>query len=86
MTRAIRTGQRLTILVGEQDRYHGRPLYEVLVDLARKQGLAGATVMRGVIGFGAHHRIHTAKILRLSEDLPLVIQFVIPPSILNTLV
>ncbi len=66
----------LRIFVGESDRHDGRPLYEVVVDEARRLGLAGATVHRGFMGFGAHSRIHTSKILRLSEDLPVVIEIV----------
>ncbi len=69
-------GQLLRIFVGESDRWRGKPLYESIVQRAREQGLAGATVLRGLEGFGAHSRIHTAKILRLSEDLPLVIEIV----------
>ncbi|HQX50200.1 MAG TPA: DUF190 domain-containing protein [Planctomycetaceae bacterium] len=64
----------LRIFVGESDRHHGRPLYEVIVEKARQHGLAGATVLRATLGFGAHSRIHTAKVLRLSEDLPMVIE------------
>lgn len=70
----------LRIFIGESDKHHGRPLYEVIVQLARKMGLAGATVLRGVMGFGASSRIHTAKILRLSEDLPIVIEIVDKPE------
>jgi PII-like signaling protein len=70
----------LRIFIGETDKHHGRPLYEVIVQLARKMGLAGATVLRGVMGFGASSRIHTAKILRLSEDLPIVIEIVDKPE------
>ena len=66
----------LRIFIGESDKHKGRPLYEVLVEEARRRGLAGATVLRGTLGFGASSRIHTAKILRLSEDLPLVIEIV----------
>jgi hypothetical protein len=66
----------LRIFVGESDKYHGRPLYEVIVEEARRRGLAGATVLRGTLGFGANSRIHTAKILRLSEDLPMVVEIV----------
>ena len=66
----------LRIFIGESDKYQGRPLYEVIVKEARKRGMAGATVLRGILGFGADSRIHTAKILRLSEDLPLVIEIV----------
>lgn len=64
------------IFIGESDQWHGRPLYEVVVERARQQGLAGATVLRGIHGFGAHSRIHTAKVLRLSEDLPIVVEIV----------
>jgi PII-like signaling protein len=71
-----RDGQLLRVFVGESDRWHGAPLYEAIVQEARKQGLAGATVFRGCEGFGAHSRIHTARILRLSEDLPMVIEIV----------
>lgn len=66
----------LRIFIGESDRINGRPLYEVIVEEARKRGMAGATVLRGFIGFGANSRIHTSKILRLSEDLPLIIEIV----------
>ncbi len=70
----------LRIFIGESDKLHGRPLYEMIVEDARRRGLAGATVLRGVIGFGATSRIHTAKILRLSEDLPMVIEIVDKPE------
>ena len=70
----------LRIFVGESDKYDGRPLYEVIVNSARERGMAGATVLRGVLGFGAHSRIHTAKILRLSEDLPIIIEIVDKPG------
>jgi hypothetical protein len=66
----------LRIFIGESDKRDGRPLYEVIVEEARRRGLAGATVLRGVMGFGANSRIHTSKILRLSEDLPMVIEIV----------
>ena len=69
-------GKLLRIIVGEADRWHGRPLYEAIVEDARRRGLAGATVWKGTMGFGAHSRLHTAKILRLSEDLPVVIEIV----------
>lgn len=68
--------QRLTIYIGESDRWHGRPLYEAIVLKARELHLAGATVLRAPMGFGADSRIHTSKILRLSEDLPIVIEIV----------
>jgi uncharacterized protein len=66
----------LRIFVGESDKQHGRPLYEIIVGRARELGLAGATVLRGFLGYGANSRIHTSKILRLSEDLPIVIEIV----------
>ena len=69
-------GRLLRIFLGESDKHEGRPLYEWLVLKAREAGLAGATVLRGVEGFGAHSRLHTAKILRLSEDLPIVVEIV----------
>ncbi|TMQ69693.1 MAG: DUF190 domain-containing protein [Candidatus Eisenbacteria bacterium] len=71
-----REGHLLRIYVGESDKHDGRPLYEWLVREARERGLAGATVLRGIQGFGAHSRMHTAKILRLSEDLPIVVEIV----------
>lgn len=69
-------GQLLRIFIGESDRWHGMPLYEAILRRAREAGLAGATVLRGLAGFGANSRIHTARILRLSEDLPIVIEIV----------
>ena len=69
-------GHLLRIFIGESDKHAGRPLYEWIVAQARTHGLAGATVLRGLEGFGAHSRIHTAKILQLSEDLPLIIEIV----------
>ena len=70
----------LRVFIGESDKWHGRPLYEVIVEEARKRNMAGATVLKGTLGFGADSRIHTAKILRLSEDLPLVIEIVDKPE------
>jgi PII-like signaling protein len=64
----------MRIFIGENDRYRGRPLYEALVERFRERGLAGATVLRGVAGFGASSRVHTDKVLRLSLDLPLIIE------------
>lgn len=69
-------GQLLRIFIGEDDAYKGKPLYEAIVLKARELNLAGATVQRGIMGFGANSRLHTTKILRLSEDLPLVIEIV----------
>ena len=71
-----REGQLLRIFIGESNRHEGRPLYEWIVVKAKEQGLAGATVLRGVMGFGANSRIHSTKILRLSEDLPVIIEIV----------
>jgi PII-like signaling protein len=69
-------GYLLRIYIGESDEWEGRPLYEAIVLKARELHLAGATVLRGPMGFGANSRLHTAKILRLSEDLPVVIEIV----------
>ncbi len=69
-------GKLLRIFVGESDRHEGKPLYEWLVLEAKAQGLAGATALRGLMGFGANSRIHTSKILRLSHDLPIIIEIV----------
>jgi len=69
-------GQLLRIFIGESNKHEGKPLYEWLVIKAKEQGLAGATVLRGVMGFGANSRIHTSKILRLSLDLPIVVEIV----------
>lgn len=69
-------GVLLRIFVGETDLHHGKPLYEQIVLKARELGIAGATVLRGIMGYGAASRIHTAKMLRLSEDLPVVIEIV----------
>ncbi len=69
-------GCLLRIFIGESDKHGGRPLYEWIVTRARERGLAGATVLRGIMGFGANSHIHTAKILRLSEDLPIVVEIV----------
>ena len=69
-------GALLRIFIGESDRYEGKPLYAWIVRKARESGLAGATVLRGLEGFGAHSRLHTARLLRLSADLPVVIEIV----------
>lgn len=69
-------GMLLRIFIGEMDRRHGKPLYEQIVNEARKLHLAGATVFRGIMGFGAEAHLHTAKVLRLSEDLPVLIELV----------
>ncbi len=66
----------MRIFIGESDRYQGRPLYQALVERLREKGLAGATVLRGVAGFGASSTVHTDKVLRLSLDLPIIIEVV----------
>jgi len=72
------TGERtlMRIFIGESDRWHHKPLHEALVDLFRREGFAGATVLRGVSGFGASTVLHTDHLLTLSQDLPLVIEVV----------
>jgi PII-like signaling protein len=69
-------GSLLRVFIGENDRHENKPLYEWLVLAARSHGLAGATVLRGLEGFGAHSRLHTAKVLRMSSDLPVVVEIV----------
>jgi PII-like signaling protein len=69
-------GYLLRIFIGESDRHGHQPLYESIVLQAREAGLAGATVLRGVMGFGKHSILHTAKILRLSEDMPMIVEIV----------
>ena len=66
----------MRIFVGEDDRHDSKPLYRALVELFRKEKLAGATVLRGILGFGAKSHLHTAHLLRLSQDLPIVIEVV----------
>ena len=70
----------LRIFIGEGDRYGGKPLYQAIVEEARRRGMAGATVLRGTLGFGVHSRLHSAKVLRLSEDLPMVVEIVDSPE------
>ena len=69
-------GKLLRVFIGESDKWHGKPLYGEIVLLARKEGMAGATAIKGFLGFGRNSHIHTAKILRLSEDLPIIIEIV----------
>ena len=69
-------GKLLRIFIGEQDKWDHEPLYQAIVQLAKKEGLAGATAIKGFLGFGCHSRLHTAKLLRLSEDLPIIIEIV----------
>jgi uncharacterized protein len=67
-------GKLLRIFIGESDKHGRKPLYQAIVEMLREEGMAGATVLRGVEGFGANSHLHTARILRLSEDLPIVIE------------
>jgi uncharacterized protein len=78
-------GMLLRVFIGESDHYKGKALYEQIVLKARELNLAGATVLRGIMGFGADSRMHTAKVLRLSEDLPVVVEIVDSEEKLNTL-
>ena len=68
--------QRVQVFIGERDRWQHKPLAEAIVEMLRAEGCAGATVVRGSAGFGANSRIHTDSILRLSEDLPVIVTFV----------
>jgi PII-like signaling protein len=76
MTKLIGENVLMRIFIGEGDRFHHKPLYEALVELLRKEGFAGATVLRGVCGFGSHSVYHTQKLLDLSADLPLVVEVI----------
>ena len=77
MTERFRGDRTLMrVFIGESDKYHGKPLYEALLERFRAKGLAGATVLRGVAGFGASSVMHTEKVLRLSLDLPMIIELV----------
>ena len=76
MTRLEGEGKLVRIFIGESDNWHGKPLYQAIVRRAREEGIAGATVVRGIEGFGASSHLHTSRILRLSEDLPLLIEIV----------
>jgi uncharacterized protein len=69
-------GLLVRIYIGESDQWEGRPLYRAIVGLLRDRGIAGATVLRGIEGFGANAHLHTSRILRLSEDLPVLIEVV----------
>lgn len=69
-------GQKLCIFIGDTDKHEGRVLYELLLEIALESGLSGGTVIRGREGFGAHGKIHSMKILRLAENLPLVLEFI----------
>ena len=79
-------GTLLRIFIGELDHYKGKPLYEQIVFKARELNLAGVTVIRGLMGFGAHSRLHTATLLRLSEDLPIIIEIVDTEENINKII
>jgi hypothetical protein len=78
-------GELLRIFIGETDKYKGKPLYEAIVMKARELNLAGATVFRGIMGYGATSRIHSIKVLRLSEDLPVIVEIVDTEDKINKL-
>jgi len=79
-------GKLLRIFIGELDKWHGKPLYEEIVLLAKRQKMAGATVVKGFMGFGCKSHMHTAKLLRLSEDLPVIIEIVDSEEKINELI
>ncbi|HVS84506.1 MAG TPA: DUF190 domain-containing protein [Gaiellaceae bacterium] len=79
-------GKLLRLFIGESDTWHGKPLYQAIVERVREEGLAGATVIRGIEGFGADSHLHTSRILRLSEDLPVVIEIVDTPERIDQIV
>ena len=79
-------GKLLRLFIGESDTWHGKPLYQAIVERVRKEGLAGATVIRGIEGFGADSHLHTSRLLRLSEDLPVVIEIVDTPERIDRVV
>ncbi|MFN2461125.1 MAG: DUF190 domain-containing protein [Candidatus Velthaea sp.] len=82
----FKPGQLLRIFVNEKDTWHGRPLYAAIVDMLKREHVAGASVFRGVEGFGAHREIHTAKILSFSGKLPVLIEVVDDPEKIEALV
>ncbi|AEM38775.1 protein of unknown function DUF190 [Pyrolobus fumarii 1A] len=77
---------RLRIYIGEHDKYQGKPLYMHLLYMFKKRGVKGATVYRGIAGYGSHSLIHTTSILRLSEDLPIVVEVVDEEHVINELI
>jgi len=86
VTRMEGEGKLLRLFIGESDTWHGKPLYQAIVERVRREGLAGATVIRGIEGFGADSHLHTSRILRLSEDLPVVIEIVDTPERIDRVV
>jgi PII-like signaling protein len=83
--RISENGQLLRIFVGESDKWEGLPLYEAIILKARELNIAGATMLRGMMGYGAASRIHTSKILRLSEDLPVIVEIIDSAEKIETL-
>lgn len=79
-------GHMLRIFISENDKHDGIPLYEWNVRKAKAENLAGTTVIRGLEGFGAHHHIHTVKILRLADDLPIIVEIVDTPDKINAFI
>ncbi len=70
----------LRVFIGEEDKYKHKPLYEAIVEQARERGMAGATVLKGCMGFGANSRMHTSKLLRISEDMPIIVEIIDKPE------
>jgi len=79
-------GTLLRVFIGESDTWHGKPLYQAIVERVRAEGLAGATVIRGIEGFGADSRIHTSRILRLAADPPVAVEIGDPPERIDTVI
>ena len=86
MTKMEGEGKLLRLFIGESDTWHGKPLYQAIVERVREEGLAGATVIRGIEGFGADSHLHTSRLLRLSEDLPIVVEIVDLPERIDAIV
>lgn len=74
--RGLKSAQLLRIFIGESDQWEGRPLHQAIVEAAREEGLAGASAFKGFMGYGRNSKLHTANLLRLSEDLPVVVEIV----------
>jgi PII-like signaling protein len=85
MSKLVGENILMRIFIGESDRFEHKPLYEALVELLRKEGFAGATVLRGVSGFGAHSVYHTQKLLDLSADLPLIVEVIDTQEKINSI-
>lgn len=82
----VEKGKLLKIYIGESDKWHGEPLYHAIIKKMKKNGLAGATILRGIEGFGANSCVHSTKILRLSKDLPIVIEVVDKEEKINSMI